>query len=301
MIKSIGIRKKIIDYLVIVLVASLLALAYIIFVIPNNFAPAGLNGIATMVQYKLGLSIGYFSLIINVPLCVLAYFLVNKDFALKSLAFCLTYSLVYLLLQQATFLENFKYDAKGVDTIFPCMLAGLTGGLVYGTCFRVNSSTGGTDIVAKYINKKKPLLDFFWVTFAINAVVAIVSIFVYTETGDNGEIIYNYKPICLCVLYCFMSSFMGKQILQGTKTAYKFTIITLHHEEIAEELLKVLRHSASVVDCEGIYSHEGRKMVICVVNKNQVIDFKNILSKYDKTFTYIETVNETVGNFKKIK
>ncbi len=66
-------------YLSIVLVAILLAFNYKLFIIENNFAPAGLNGITTMIQYKTGFSIGYMSLIINVPLCVFAYFLSTKN------------------------------------------------------------------------------------------------------------------------------------------------------------------------------------------------------------------------------
>ena len=74
----------------------LLAFTYQLFIVKNNFAPAGINGIATMIQYKTGFSIGYMSLIINVPLCSLAYFFVNRDFAKKSLLFCLVYSFAYL-------------------------------------------------------------------------------------------------------------------------------------------------------------------------------------------------------------
>ncbi|MBO4433250.1 MAG: YitT family protein, partial [Clostridia bacterium] len=64
--------KEVLSYLMIVLSALILALNYHIFIVPNNFAPAGLNGIATMVQYKVGFSIGYMSLLINIPLCFLA-------------------------------------------------------------------------------------------------------------------------------------------------------------------------------------------------------------------------------------
>ena len=67
----------------IVLVAVLLAFNYQLFIVINGFAPAGLNGIATMIQFKTGFSIGYMSLLINVPLCILAYFLINKVFALR--------------------------------------------------------------------------------------------------------------------------------------------------------------------------------------------------------------------------
>ncbi len=293
-----SLRKNIVDYSAICVVAALLALIYHLFIVPNRFAPAGLNGIATMVQYKLGFSIGYFSLIINIPLCIFAYFCVNKEFAIKSLTFCLTYSGVYLLLGQFD-LSAIQYNANDVDTIFPCLIAGLFGGFTYGTCVRLNASTGGTDIVSKAISQKKPMLDFFWITFTINAIVAFVSLFVYGTDGDGFQL--DYKPACLCILYCFMSSFLGGRILQGHKTAYKFIVITRHAEELEEDILKHLHHSATRLYGKGVYSEDDKVVLLCVVNKHQIADFKNILKKYPGTFTLIETVNETVGNFKKIK
>ncbi len=291
-------RKNIVEFSSICIIAILFAFMYQIFIIPNRFAPAGLNGIATMVQYKLGFSIGYFSLIINVPLCVYAYFCVNKEFAVRTLTFCLVYSGSYLLLQQFD-LSAIQYNTDGHDTIFPCLIAGLFGGFTYGTCVRLNSSTGGTDIVSKAISQKKPMLDFFWVTFIINAIVAFVSLFVYGTDGDT--FVLDYKPACLCILYCFMSSFLGGRILQGHKTAYKFMIITKHADALEKDILQRLHHSATRWQGEGIYSEDEKEVLMCVVNKHQVADFKNILKKYPDTFTFIETVNETVGNFKKIK
>ena len=50
-----------------------------------------------------------------------------------------------------------------------------------------------------------------------------------------------------------------------------------------------------------MYTHQEKSLLICVVNKNQIIDFENIIKKYEGTFAYITSVNETVGNFKIIK
>ncbi len=284
------------EYVMICICAVLLALAYIIFITPNKFAPAGLNGIATMIQYKCGFSIGYFSLIINIPLCIFACFFVGREFGIKSLIFSLVYSLSYLGFQKLDF-SSFTYDAGGHDTIFPCLIAGMIGGFVYGTCFRMNASTGGTDIVAKSISKKKPMLNFFWVTFIINASVAFASLFVYTNA--NGSI--SYQPVCLCILYCFISSFMGNFILRGTKTAYQFIIVTPHSDEIEREILETLKHSATRIRGKGIYSETDREVLMCVVNKHQIVEFENILKKYNNTFAYVETVNQTFGNFKRVK
>lgn len=110
--------KTVLQYLGIAGVAILLAFNYQLFIVKNNFAPAGLNGIATMIQYKTGLSIGYMSLMINVPLCALAFFLIDRRFAIRSLFFCVVYSFSFLYLQKIG-LEAFQYDAQGHDTIFP--------------------------------------------------------------------------------------------------------------------------------------------------------------------------------------
>ncbi len=288
------------QYLFILLAAVLLAFNYQLFIVKNGFAPAGLNGIATMIQYKTGFSIGYMSLLINVPLCVFAYFFVNRTFAKRSLCFCLTYSFVYLALQKIG-LTAFQYNAGGHDTIFPVILSGVLSGFVYGICFRNNASTGGTDIISKYISRRKPNLNFFWVTFTLNAIVAFLSFFVYATPGVDGALIYDYKPVCLCITYCFVSSFLGNQIIKGTKSAYKFTVITTHSEEIIAEIRTTLKHSSTKISAIGTFTGGERQVLLCVVNKHQIVDFQAILQKYSDTFSFCETVNETYGNFKQIK
>ena len=141
----------VLEYVFIVLLGVLMSLGYIFFVITNNFAPAGINGIAVMVQYKLNFSVGFMSLIINIPLCVFAFFFVNRKFAVRTLVFCLVYSFSYLFLQKLD-LSRFQYNANGVDTIYPVLIAGLISGFCYGCLFRLNSSSGGTDVVAKFVS-----------------------------------------------------------------------------------------------------------------------------------------------------
>ncbi|MBO5714020.1 MAG: YitT family protein, partial [Clostridia bacterium] len=276
-------------------VGILLAFNYILFITPNNFAPAGINGIAVMIQYKLNFSVGYMSLIINVPLCIFAFFLIERKFSIKTLIFCLVYSFVYLGLQQLDF-SKFQYNAQGIDTVYPVIIAGLLSGLVYGLLFKINACTGGTDIVARFLSKKKPFLNFFWVMFSINAVVAISSCFVYAENG-----VLNYKPACLCMLYCFVSSYIGNTMLKGSKSAYNFTVITAHPEEIEKAVIEKLHHSATRLHGQGIYSNNEKTVLICLVNKHQLVDFENIIKNYPDTFAFAENVTQTFGNFKKIK
>lgn len=286
--------KKLWSYLQIVFSAILLAFVYYIFIVTNSFAPAGLNGIATMIQFKTGFSISYMSLLINVPLSLLAYFLVQKDFAVKTLLFSLVYSFSFLFLQNSG-LSFIQYNTLGHDTIYPVILSGVLAGVVYGVCFRNNASTGGTDIVSRHITKVKPETNFFMITFTLNAIVAIASVFVYSD----GNL--NYKPMALCIMYCFISTFVGNLMLKTTKTAYKFTIITSHKDEFIEEITQKLHHGCTEIDAIGAYTGNKRSVLICVVNKHQLNDFQKIIARYDDTFSYFEMVNETYGNFKNIK
>lgn len=283
------------SYLAVTGMALLLAVNYHIFIVQNHFAPAGLNGIATMVQYKTGFSISYMSLIINIPLCVFAWFLVERRFALRTLLFSLVYSFSYLFLQSSG-TEFLQYNAQGHDTIFPVIISGAISGFVYGICMKHNASTGGTDVLSRYINRVKPETNFFMVTFLLNTAVALASLFVYAESGQA-----DYKPVALCITYCFISNFTGNYIIKGTKTAYKFTVITTHADEIAADIARVLRHSATRLSAVGTYTGKERSVLICVVNKHQLVDFRDIISQYDDTFAFHELANETYGNFKHIK
>ena len=285
--------KKVQGWFQIVLGAVLLAFVYYIFIVTNNFAPAGLNGIATMIQYKSGFSISYMSLLINIPLSILAYFFVQKDFAIKTIIFSLAYSFSFLLLQNSG-LTFIQYNALGHDTIYPVIISGVLAGGVYGICFRNNASTGGTDIISRYINKVRPDTNFFIVTFTLNAIVAIASIFVYSQDA------LNYKPMALCIIYCFVSTFVGNLLLKTTKTAYKFTIITNHEDEFIKEIAQKLHHGCTKIDAVGTYTGTKKSVLICIVNKHQLNDFQKIVSQYEDTFSYFELVNETYGNFKHI-
>ena len=292
--------KDIISIITVSLLAVLMALSYQLFVVENNFAPAGLNGIATMIQYKTGFSIGYMSLLINVPLCILGFFLLSKKFAVRTLIFSVIYSFSFLLFQNIG-LSQFQYITNGHNTIFPVILSGVLSGFIYGICFLNNSSTGGTDIIAKYISFKKPNFNFFWIAFTINAIIAVISFFVYAKPNENGSLGYDYSPVCLCILYCFLSNYVGNYIVRGTKTATKFTIVTEHPDEIAKEITTVLKHGSTKINAIGTYRYESKSILICVINKHQLVNLQEILRKYDNTFSFSETVNATYGNFKYIK
>ena len=103
------------------------------------------------------------------------------------------------------------------------------------------------------------------------------------------------------MLYCFISTFIGNYIISGTKKAAKFTIITTHADEITKDIFTELKHGTTKIEAIGSYNNDSKTVLLCVINRHQITDLKKILKRYDNTFSYSETVNETFGNFKKIK
>ena len=279
--------KKVLTYLVIVGIAVICALSYEVFIFPNKFAPAGLNGICTMIQYVLGISVGYLSLLINLPLAIWIYFSVSKTLALRSMVYVITFSVALLVLDHVD-LSAFAYSGESSAILGP-----LVGGIINGACYsqllKASAYTGGTDFIAALIHKDHPEKSIFGLIFTMNAAVAILSYFVYD---------YKMEPVILCILYSFASSTLSEKVVKSGRTAIRFEIITDHPQELSDAIIHKLRHSATLIPAKGVYSGRDTNVLICIVNKTQVAALSAIIRRYKNTFAVISQVNEVMGNFK---
>jgi uncharacterized membrane-anchored protein YitT (DUF2179 family) len=163
--------KKVLTYFVIVVIACVCALNYELFVFPNSFAPAGLNGICTMIQYLFGISIGYLSLIINIPLALLVYFKVSKSLAIRSMVYIVTFSVAILVLDHVDLSRFYYATENGTSAI----LGPLVAGVIYGTCYsyllKASAYSGGTDFVAALIHKVRPDKSVLGLIFTMNTLI----------------------------------------------------------------------------------------------------------------------------------
>lgn len=283
--------KKLLTYLVIVAMACLSALCYQMFVFPNKFAPAGLNGLCTMIQYVTGLRVSILNLLLNIPLALVVYKVVSRPLAVRSMLYTLSFSLALMALDRIP-MEQFIYATDtGTSTILGPLVAGIINGFCGSVVVRGGSYTGGLDYVAALIHVKKPEVNFFSITFILNCMVAVISYFVYG---------YQIEPVILCILYCFLSSTVSDQILRRGKSAIKFEIVTQQPDEISRELIDRLGHSATRLEGRGMYSGAKTSILLCVLNKGQLVEFENIIRRYPGTFAYLSNVKEVVGNFKHI-
>ena len=283
--------KKFWTYLVIAGVAMIGAINYELFVFPNQFAPSGLNGICTMIQYVTGISVGYLSLLVNVPLAVWCYIEVSKPVALRSMVYVITFSLGLILLDHVD-LSDFAYSTEnGTSKILGPLVAGVIQGYVYSILVKASAYTGGTDFVSAIVHKHSPQMGFFGVTFALNTCVAVCSYFVYG---------YQMEPVILCILYSFMSTTVGERLMKSGRSAIAFEIITDYPEEISRAIIKNIHHTTTLIPGKGMYSGRETSVLLCVVNKTQVAAVNQIIHQYPNTFAIVNPVSEILGNFRKL-
>ncbi len=281
--------KKVLTYVVIIGVALVAALNYELFVFPNAFAPSGLNGICTMIQYVSGIRLGYLSLIINVPLALLVFFKVSKPLATRSMVYVLAFSLGLLILDQVD-LSHLAYSTEnGTSTILGPLVAGIIAGFCNSLLYRASAYSGGTDFVASLIHKKHPEKSVIFLILGLNVVVALSSFFVYD---------YKVEPVILCILYSFASSTVSDRLMKNGRSAIRFEIITEHPREISDAIIHKLHHSATLVPGKGMYLGRETNILICVVNRTQAAALSAIIRSYPNTFATVSLVGEVVGNFK---
>ena len=288
--KTMKTAKKALTYGVIVAIALVVALNYKVFVFPNRFAPSGLNGICTMIQYVTGINIGYLSLLINVPLALWVFFFVSKPLALRSMVYVITFSVVSVLLENVEMTRFIYYTETGTSAILGPLVAGIIFGGCYSLLLRASAYSGGTDFVAAIVHKYRPEKSIFGLIFGMNVLVAIASYFVYD---------YQIEPVILCVLYSFMSSTVSERLTKNGRSAVRFEIITDYPEEISNDIINKLHHSATLIPGRGMYLNKEVSMLFVVVNNNQVTRLSQICRQYPNTFAIIDPVSEVMGNFKK--
>lgn len=281
--------KKIFHYAVIVVVALMMATSYQLFVFPNSFAPAGINGICTMIQHLFGVSIGYLSLLINLPLAIAVYILISRPIAIRSMLYCLCFSGFTILLENLD-LSAFVYSTANSALLGPAV-AGLIAGTAGALLHRVEANVGGTDFVAALIYKYHPQVNFFWVVFILNISVAIVSYFVYN---------FKMEPVLLCIIYSYASSTVRDRFAQKSRSAVRCEIVTDRPNELGKALIERLHHSATVIPAKGMYSGRKTHMLVCVVNQSQVAALNAILKDFPGSFAITSQVANVTGNFKRL-
>lgn len=268
-----------------------------IFVTPNKFAPGGVNGASVLLEEVTGLNWGIYLLIFNVPLFFLAFFFLGKREAVLSTLSMLLTAGISILVQYVPalqFLPPYGGDGEIVHGLLGAIAGGIFLGIALAIMIKSCGTSGGTTVLASLVNKKFRNLSVSALSSAFDALVVFASIFVYND-GKNFTGILD--PVLLALVSLFVTSKICDVILQGFKVAYKFEIVTDHPEEIAAEIMQKTNHSVTKVEAEGMYSHKGKSMLVCIIRKRQIAAMQRIIRKYPDTFAYFTPTSEVFGKF----
>jgi len=277
------------SYLIAVLTALVMAINYQLFVFPNSFAPAGLNGIFTMLQHTLGFKLSSASILLNIPLAVISFFVNSRSRALRSLTYVVCFSLFLMLLDHVD-LSPFVYSTT-VSVFLGPAVAGLISGFCGYVMHKMNAGLGGTEFIASFIHKYRPNFNFFTVIFVLNIIVAFISYFVYD---------YQIEPVLLCIIYCYFSSAIRDNMNRKYESAIRCEIVTENPQELCDAIIHQLHHTATRYPAEGIYSGRKKTVLICVVNPSQVAELTKLVAKYPGIFVSLSPVSTVLGNFKRL-
>ena len=262
-----------------------------VFVIPSNFSPSGVDGISTILYEITGINIGWFKLIINIPLMILALTFLNKRYVFYVITFTLIDSIGVIFLESIDFYTFIPLGLTAGEEIGYRLIASIFSGVALGICtglmLKIGCSTGGIDIIASFVNLKKPNLNIERIISIICYVIIICSYFVY----------WDLASILLSVIQIFVFEWTTASILRKERYAIEVKIITKSPELIRDEILEKYQHSATILSAKGMYSGEEYSMVVTVLNSKNMNEFMNTMKAHTDTFIYFSDGVKVQGDF----
>lgn len=277
----------------ILLSGAIRALAIAMFISPNGFAPGGTNGIAVLLEFAFGINSGWFLLALNVPLFFIAFFFIGKREAVVS---TLSMAVSSVLLIVFGLIPEFPIYQPQTNGILAAVAGGILSGASLAIMLKCFGTSGGMAVLATVTGKKFKQLNVSWLTFLFDASVVVASFFVYNQ---GASFTVKLDPVLLALVSLFVTSKVCDLLLQGFKTAYKFEIVTTKPDELSAEIFESMNHGVTKMPAVGMFSHEERSMLVCVVRKKQISELQRILKKYPDTFAYFGSTSEVIGKFLK--
>lgn len=281
----IQLKKILKDFIIIVMSSFISSFALYYFVFPADFAPTGIDGIATMMQELLKINAGYFSLILNAPLLIASFFILSKKYAIYTVIYTLVSS--GLLVLFADIIKLPQYNADN-NVILAAIFSGVLLGARTGFMVKIGASSGGVDVVASMIQKNNPYVNIERYITVLCCIIIGSSFFVYQQVDS----------ILLSVIQIVVFEKSMEIVMKNIRNAVEFKIITDKPDLLKDEIIQNLKHGATIVESKGMFTGNQKTIIFCVVNTRQVPEFMNLLKKYDNLFVYCSDVSSVNGNFR---
>ena len=268
-------------FLLVNLGVFLLTTGVYFFKLPNNFSTGGVSGISILLGNFVPISTASLMAVINVALLVVGYIFIGREFGFWTTYCSLMYSLETWILEKAYPMTAPFTDQPLLELVFAMMLPGLGSALL----FYCNASSGGTDIVAMILKKYTSISDIGKALFASDSVIALAACFLFgVETG------------MFSILGLFLKAFVVDSVIESINLCKFFSIVTSKPTEICDFIIKELHHSSTVVDGEGAFSHQDKKVVLTAVRRGEAIRLRQRCKQIDPhCFMFITNTSEIIG------
>lgn len=275
--------KKIFRYVFITFTAALYAVGIALFLNPNNLAPGGISGIAIILKKMFpGLpGVGMLILLINIPILAVGI----KKFGIKFIL-----STMYSLIVSSVLIDILPivFNVNGVtdNKMLASVIGGATFGLGMGLMFRLDTTTGGLDIIVKIIKQKKPHLKTGQIYFLLDVVILAASAMAFKDVE-----VALYAAIAI-----YVSTVVMDRAIYGGDEATLVYIISEKRELIARRMMKEVNVGATMIQAKGAYSNETTEVIMCVMKKQTLVKVRNILKQTDSgAFMIVSSANEVFG------
>lgn len=258
------------------------AIGLICFVGPANIAPGGVAAVALMIDYVVPFSVpvGLVTLLINVPLLILAWRHLGHSFAIGTLR---------------TLVVNTIITDMIVTPFFPIyegdrLMGSLYGGILIGVglafIFMRGSTTGGSDIVSFLLQKKMPGFSIGRAVMIIDGIIIAASMAVY-HSIDSGL----FGIICL-----YAQTIVMDMIIYGLDKGRMVMVISPNNQEIASVIMEKMERGVTFLEGKGAYTGEHKDVIICAVRRGQFSKLKSIIHHADpNAFVIVTDVSEILG------
>lgn len=256
--------------------AFITAAALETFLLPNNIIDGGVIGISMMVHYLTKWNLGLLIFCINIPFILVAIKKLGLKFILHT---------IFATSMLAIATNVFHGFHVTQDLILSAIFGGIILGFGVGLILRNNASLDGTEMLSITISKKLRLLSVGELLMAIN-------LFIYTGAG----FLLGWDRALYSILTYYIASKVIDAVLEGLDKSKSVRIVSAHHREIGDAIMKELDTSVTYIRTTGGYSRQEKIFTYCVVNKFEMPKLKDLVHSLDpKAFIVTEDVHEVEG------
>lgn len=268
------------QYVLIVVGCVLYSAGFEFFFYPNDIIVGGVTGIAMIINYLTNLPIGVLIIVMNIPLFALAW----KRFGLSFMIASLVGMLLSSALVDVFALLHFVWTD---NLLLACIYGGVVKGFGLGLVYLAAATTGGVDIMAKFVRQKYPYINFGTIILVMDALVISTFAVVFDK----------FEGAMYAIIAMFIVTKVIDAVLYGIGVSKVCYIISNKNDQIKNEITQQLQRGVTLLRGEGAYTGEEKKVILCVIKRHQIADIRRIVRAIDaNAFIIVTEAKDVFGS-----